>query len=109
MKAKALVGAFEKALLRNCEIFSKVRCELYQISTTVGVSRLICMRMPLSAGVDVRDVSLVNKIKETPWPGLRVSRLEILSVSNFSFLICSGVIPVLIPMQSADNGAAQMR
>ena len=69
MKAKALVGAFEKALLRNCEIFSKVHCELYQISTTVGVARLICMRMPLSAGVDVRDVSLVNKIKVAPWPG----------------------------------------
>ena len=106
MKAKALVGAFEKALLRNCEIFSKVHCELHQISTTVGVARLICMRMPLSAGV---DVSLVNKIKETPWPGLRVSRLERVSVSNISFLICSGVIPVLILMQSADNGAAQMR
>ena len=72
----------------------------------MGVARVICMRMPLSAGV---DVSLVNKNKVAPRPGLRVSRLERVSVSNISFLICSGVIPVLILMQSADNGAAQMR
>ena len=96
VKAKALVGAFEKALLRNCEIFSKVRCELYQMSTTVGVSRLICMRMPLSAGVDVRDVSLVNKIKETPWPGLRVSRLERVSLFlTFPSLYAQGSFPFL--------------
>ena len=73
----------------------------------------------LSAGV---DVSLVNKNTETPWPGLSIESVQIretresmelfherVSVSNISFLICSGVIPVLIPMQSADNGAAQMR
>ena len=61
------------------KVFAKVR-SVYQISTPMGVAPGDLHEDAAECWV---DVSIVNKIKETTCPGLRVSRLESLCFQHF--------------------------